>query len=323
MLSGPGRQRVTFTDRSPLYAAVHEDGINRMLRHLRRQRPSLFNYATSGFAQYLRPFLCVPIDATDKVLQSGQPLFTTEQPLPVVGAVRPIGLEFCLQLTDATVDLSPGSILTLPPELGTLADQQFALRASACFGLGCPDDRTLRELVVAMEAAAAADMMPTRPAPDPQTTPRSTSTSTAPAFAGNGTDTPSVVPAGEVICFCLDVFGVGHIQWRTVAGDTEPWLTTRLDGLEVVDIETVPASRLEDIVECYLRQVLELGVLPRLMLPMERLMFDVTRMLQDNAPNLGQQVTLVPAAVPADVPYNPAVEHDELRVYVKLQVRGH
>ena len=310
---------MTFTDHSPLYAAVHEDGINRMLRHLRRQRPSLFNYATVGFTQYLRPLLCAPIDATDQVLASGQPLFTTEQPLPVIGAVRPIGLEFCLQVTDATVDLHPGDTLTLPPELGQLADQQFALRASACFGLGCPADGTLRNLVAEMEAAAAADILATRPTANPQTSPRSTST--APAFAADEVSSLDAVTAGEVICFCLQVFGVGHLQWTTVAGDPEPWLTTRLDGLEVVDIETVPPSGLEDIVECYLRQVVELGILPRLIQPMERLMFDVTRMLQDNAPNVGQQVTLVPAAVPADVPHNPAVEHDELRVYVKIQAR--
>jgi hypothetical protein len=35
---------------------------------------------------------------------------------------------------------------------------------------------------------------------------------------------------------------------------------------------------------------------------------------------LGKQVTLEPSAVPADVPNNPAVEEDQLKVFVKLVV---
>jgi hypothetical protein len=81
----------------------------------------------------------------------------------------------------------------------------------------------------------------------------------------------------------------------------------------------VPSS-LEDIVECYLRLVLRLGVLPRLIVPMESLVLDITRMLQDNGAAIGQHVTLVPAAVPADVPANPAVEDDQLKVFFNLKV---
>jgi len=66
--------------------------------------------------------------------------------------------------------------------------------------------------------------------------------------------------------------------------------------------------------------VLRLGVLPRLIMPMESLVLDITRMLQDNGTAIGQHVTLVPAAVPADVPANPAVEDDQLKVFFNLKV---
>jgi hypothetical protein len=74
------------------------------------------------------------------------------------------------------------------------------------------------------------------------------------------------------------------------------------------------------MLECYLRVVLRLGVLPRLIVPMQSLVLDITRMLQDNDTPIGQYVTLVPAAVPADVPNNPAVDHDQLKVFFNLKV---
>ena len=125
------------------------------------------------------------------------------------------------------------------------------------------------------------------------------------------------MPSTNVICTCLELFGVGHFQGGTIGSDPQQWLKVRLDGLEVVDL--VPSS-LEDIVECYLRLVLRLGVLPRLIVPMESLVLDITRMLQDNGTAIGQHVTLVPAAVPADVPDNPAVEDDQLKVFFNLKV---
>ena len=122
------------------------------------------------------------------------------------------------------------------------------------------------------------------------------------------------VPGTNVICTCLELFGVGHFQGGTIGSDPQQWLKVRLDGLEVVDLQP---SNLEDIVECYLRLVLRLGVLPRLIVPMESLVLDITQMLQDNGTAIGQHVTLVPAA---DVPDNPAVEDDQLKVFFNLKV---
>src|SRR5215471_2284679 len=109
------RLTMAFTDHSDLFAVVHENGINATILQLMQQRPSLFNYATLIFTQALSSQFCVPINAG--ALAAGQPLFTVESQLPVPGAPRPLGLDWCLQLTNVSVDLYPGNTLTLPPEL--------------------------------------------------------------------------------------------------------------------------------------------------------------------------------------------------------------
>ena len=42
---------MAFTDHCDVFASFHEDGFNRILEHLQRQRPSMFNYATRQIAQ--------------------------------------------------------------------------------------------------------------------------------------------------------------------------------------------------------------------------------------------------------------------------------
>jgi hypothetical protein len=53
---------MAFTDRSDLFAAVHENGVNATISQLMLQRPSMFNYATILFTQALSSQLCVPIN---------------------------------------------------------------------------------------------------------------------------------------------------------------------------------------------------------------------------------------------------------------------
>lgn len=305
---------MAFTDRSDLFAAVHENGINATIGQLMLQRPSMFNYATILFTQALSSQFCVPINTPP----GGGPLFTVEPQLPVLGAPRPLGLDWCLQLTNVSVDLYPGRTLTLPPELDPIGSQQFALHLRACFGLACPDERVVENLTAEMEAAVAASILPGKPSAGPATSPSAGGgVQPAPGDRSSRATAVQPVPSTNVICTCLDLFGVGHFQGGTIGGDPQQWLKVRLDGLEVVDL--VP-SNLEDIVECYLRLVLRLGVLPRLIVPMESLVLDITQMLQDNGTAIGQHVTLVPAAVPADVPANPAVEDDQLKVFFNLKV---
>jgi hypothetical protein len=41
---------VAFTDNCDRFASLHEDGVNRVITHIRQQRPSWFNYATVDIA---------------------------------------------------------------------------------------------------------------------------------------------------------------------------------------------------------------------------------------------------------------------------------
>jgi hypothetical protein len=306
---------MAFTNHSGLFAAVDENGINTTIGHLIRQRPSLFNYATLIFTQALSSQFCMPIAPPP----GGGPLFTVEPQLPVLGAPRPLGLDWCLQLSNVSIDLYPGRTLTLPPELDPIGSQQFALHLQACFGLACPNDRVVENLAAEMEAVVAASMLPAAPSTGPATGPAGGGgVEPAPTARSGQARDVQPVPAVNVLCSCLDLFGVGHFERGAVAGVPGQWLKTRLDSLEIVDLAP---TNLEDMLECYLRVVLRLGVLPRLIVPMENLVLNITQMLQANDTAIGQHVTVVPAPVSADVPNNPAVDHDQLKVFFNLKVQ--
>ena len=310
---------MAFTGKSGLFAAVHENGINKTIGQLMLQRPSLFNYATLLFTQALSTQFCQPIAPPP----GGGPLFTVESPLPVLGAPKPVGLDWCLQLSNVSIDLYAGHTLTLPPELDPIGFQQFALHLRACFGLACPSDLVVENLAAEMEAAVAESVLRAAepPAPPPPTTsPPVSGGGVQPALAARavgGTNAPTV-PSVNVLCNCLDVFGVGHFERGTVAGVRGQFLKTRLDDLEVVDLVTDPPSNLESMLECYLKVVLRLGVLPRLIVPMQSLVLNITQMLQANSTSIGQHVTVVPAT---DVPNNPDVEDDQIKVFFNLKVQ--
>jgi hypothetical protein len=308
---------MAFTAHSDLYASVSEDGLNRVIRHVRGQRPSLFNYATPLFLQALQSQLCAEIDLAPGFDTEEQPVFTQQSELPLVGTVQPVELDFCLQIIDVRIDLHPGNTVTLPPELGPLAEQRFALQLQACFGLHCPSEVVIRNTLAEMEAAVAASILPA---------PATPTTGPGPGAAGGGAVSRSgrlaAVANDEVICACLELDAVGHFEWGTIGQDDQQWLKTRLDGLEIVDLQTVPPSALEEALECYLGLVLRLGILPQLITPMESLVLDITEMLLNEGITIGQRITLAPSAVPEDVPNNPAIGSDQLEVFLKLSVEA-
>lgn len=345
---------MAFTDHSDLYGSVHEEGINRIVRHIMQQRPSLFNYATRAFHENPELF-CEPIIAAPLVQKKGNPLFTEQQPLPILGAPIPLGLNFCIQLTDVQIDFHPSSAFELPEQLGSkLADQRFALRAKVCAGIDCPPDDLINQLIPVMERlvvtqklgiheqlkessdAAPASLsarMDERAARlmesnyEPYTRSQMLTSyaafdqpaSLARATVGVSRDNRGIIPlpTRRLLCFCLELYVVGHLEWGTVIDPTQQWLKPRLDGIEIVDLQPTP---LENAIECYAATIMRLGLLPRLIIPMEVLVLDVTAVLQDQGLNIGQQITLSPSAVPADVPNNPAIEDDMVKAFIKLTV---
>ena len=283
---------MAFTDNCDLYAAIHEDGVNRVIGHIMRQRPSMFNYGTFAVASNNKMW-CLFVEHTGDVPKYFNPFFTVLPDLPVLGADSPpVTLDFCVQLEKAKMDFHPGNVISLPAQLAPpLANQRFALQFRACGAIGCPAQAELDALPIVLPVPGAVQPpsealvpLPSRPeALDP------------------------VHVRGLMKCFCLDVFVVGHFERAFVAGYDS--LQGRVDGIEIVDIQ--PDS-LEDNIECYVRTGVSLTLRQKLTIPLQK--FFVAFPLFGMA-----AVILAPTGNPL-VPNNPAVEEHQLKAFVTMKV---
>lgn len=287
---------MAFTDQSDLYGAVHEDGINQVVRHLMRLRPSLFNYGTEFVAKN-NQLLCHPIEADPMVFARGNPLLTIEPALPVLGTNGLINLNYCVQLVDARIDFHRNNVIDLPPEIGEIPPQHFALTAKACVGLGCPDERIGALLESAMETVfdvISADGLINNDKPG-------TTTHVPPT--GNRTFNPITVPVRKLKCFCLSVFALCHIETRKVGN--QYIFAPKLDRIEIVDLTPV---EMENSIECYVGQVIRLGLLPRIRIALEKIVFDQLQIVN---------ISVMPAV---GVATNPAIEDDQIKVFIDMEV---
>jgi hypothetical protein len=272
---------MAFTDNCDLYGAVHEDGINRVLRHLMLQRPSLFNYATAEVASN-RELWCADVPHTDDVIKYGNPLFTIMPPLPLLGADSPqVVVGYCVQLTRGAIDFHPGNAINLTVELSPpLKPQRFALEFRGCGGIVCPSDKEIERIPFgsAINAAGIADVRR-----DP------------------------ITLHGRPNCFCLRVLAVGHVERRLVNGQE-----SLLGVVDAVDIDDIDPDKLEDNITCYIKASLNAVLREKLTIPLQTFMFSF--------PLFGMgTVNLFPTPNPP-VPDNPAVEDDQLKAFVSMQV---
>jgi hypothetical protein len=228
---------MALTDNCDLYAAVNESGLNLIATHIRRQRPSLFNYATADIVNNPQ-IACVPVDHSPDVTAYSNPLFTVVDPLPLFGAdAPPVKLNYCAQLAAATVDLYPGNLITLPAELNPpFAAQHFALQARVCAGLDC-EENEIGQI----------------PPPSPvQWTPPQT-----------------VIPNGGTLdCFCLDGYVIGHLSIINPYGQL--LLMAEVDDADVAEVAP-PA--LKQAINCYLRDTIELVLREKLNFPVTHTFF--------------------------------------------------
>ncbi len=322
-----------YTSSSDLFASMNQAGVNVLIQHIMRQRPSLFNFATAYFKWHIDD-LCVPIEASDEVIEKGYPLFhTVESPLEIPGMVSPRGLHYCLQLTDAEFDFHPADIINLPDQIAPLNNQRFALRLRGHLGIDCPDTETMDRYIELMELLAVQNNETVVNLDDEEDSTRTLAARIDPN-AGDYTDAEQASAPGQVEgavaigmwplpfsglqCFSLELFAEGAFEWGTVGSDAKQWLKPRLKQIEVVDLGQ---DDLEDLFECFLKTVLKLSVFPRLMLPMEKLILDITSLLADKDLILNEQVSLEPSRVPQDVEHNPAVEDNQLKAYIRLVVK--
>jgi hypothetical protein len=272
-----------FTDDCDLYGAIHEDGVNLVVGHIMRQRPSLFNYGTADVAGNPEQW-CAKVDYTSDVTKYGNPIFTVENYLPVLGADSPpVGLSFCAQLTEAKIDFHPNNVITLPAELSPpLQEQRFALHFRICGSIGCPSDKQV-------------DRIPP-------------SSTFGPTTSDVGVkQQPPVILHGALNCFCLDVFAIGHFERISVSGKES--LLGKVDDVDIVDIK--PDAREANIV-CYLKTAVNVILREKLTIPIEKFFFSFSLF------GLAT-VSLFPTPNPP-IPHNPAIEDDQLKVFLTMKV---
>lgn len=294
---------MAFTDHCDIFASIHENSFNNVVLQLQRQRPSLFNYGTTTFADHPE-LLCNQkiIRMVDPEVRTfGNPIVKEEPLLAIPGYDGPFGLEYCLQLAELSIDFHPSNVHVLPAELAPpLQPQHFSIKGRVCAGLDCPSKDILIKLAPTEKPFYPS--IPTGgfvqqdkpPREQPKDGPVVKQTPTRPfPFNREG-----------IICFCLDLFAVLHVQREGSAND--PVIGLQLDNLEIVDIKP---DGLENAVECFLRAMLIMGVLPKVKLALDALIFDV-----------GKVLTIGPTLISPAVPFNPAIEDDQIKAFITLTV---
>lgn len=246
---------MAFTDNCDVFGSVHEDGFNNIVNHIQHQRPSLFNYGTIEMLNRKGEF-CHPIIAHPSVQRFNNPLITVSPHLPIPGYNGSYGMSYIMQLTKVKIDFHPETI-NLPPELKPMNEQQFALQASFCVGLGCPEKGFIKEI----------------------------------SDSDNGKDDKKGeinqgLPFRKLNCFCLDVFAVLHVERSN--GD----MRMRLDGFEIVDIEP---EGLENGLECYVESILRLSLLPKLKISLNDLVFNIESYVSINPTPISSAVPFNPS----------------------------
>lgn len=233
---------MALTDHCDVFGSFHEEGFNRIIHHIQTQRPSVFNYGTQDIINR-KDLWCKEIKAHDAVFRFGNPLLTRSPYLPIPGYNGPFGMSYIMQLTKVVIDFHPGNSIILPPELAPpLKEQHFALSATFCVGMGCPDKRYVDDIT---------SKDPQRDDEDRKEEP---------------TDPTRGFPFEKLNCFCIDIVAVLHVERQN------NYIELKLDGLEIVDIRP---EGLENILECYIETIIRLSLLPKLRMSLNNLVFEI------------------------------------------------
>src|SRR5262249_13826659 len=119
--------------------------------------------------------------------------------------------------------------------------------------------------------------------------------------AGQPTDI-IVLPSTQLNCFCLDIYGIGGATISGLVNDEH--IFPNVDGLDIVDIKP---DGLENSLLCYVELMLKLGLLAK--------GFSIPNLTQTF---LGITITPEPTPTSAAVPFNPALEDDQIKLFVNV-----
>jgi hypothetical protein len=269
-----------------VYGAVTDDAIGRMVDFLHVRAPYLFNYV----APSIRPIL----DQNQKVTGYEDVWLTCfpvpDSPIPGTPKYRrvepfgvpgiPIKLPFCVQIVDAKVDFHPGDLITLRPELLPPLAPQHFALYAQASFGLACIPAQLVEWYVQQQHLTHA------------------------LFKSHFTI--PVLPVDDLICFSLEFQATGRLRVETQSGFPTPVdkIRVELGRLELIDI--APPG-LEAAIECYLVAMIRGYIVPQLVLALEPL---VVR-------SLGLTVN---SRLAPNLPNNPAIEQNELRVWLDVDI---
>jgi hypothetical protein len=207
-----------------------------------------------------------------------------------------------MQLTELKIDFHKGNTISLPPELGSLPPQRMAMGVRVCGGIACPE----RGIAEQFGEVIASLSPPIRlPGTDPKKDDRRPD-DRDPKNPDSPRPPIRPIPARRPICFCLDVIAVAHVEIIGPSGAEV--LVTRLDGLEIVDIKP---EGLESNIECFVATTLRVGILPRVRIALDTLTFELGKFAK---------LKVKPTPTSAAIPNNPAIEDDQLKVFINVEV---
>ncbi|NHB69802.1 hypothetical protein [Perlabentimonas gracilis] len=281
---------MTLTSNCDAIGIFPEDAFNKIIDQVMYQMPATFNYATEHLIK--QKLFCSSIYADPVLEQMGKTIVTQIDQIPVFGTDS--GYDFCLQVKDLKLDLHPSNTMVLPPELGGLAVQQFALSIKICAGLACgsPSHIIYNPKVVSSNVAKAS----TANTIDLKNL---TKKKISEVFNMDKGIVFNPMFVSNLNCFCLEVFAK-----LTVVNDSNV-LSLKLIGLEIKEIEPVA---LENIIECYVKKLLQETVFPKMKIAMSKLVF-----------GLDSYATVMPMPTSSAIPFNPSVTNNNLTVYLKVQ----
>jgi hypothetical protein len=290
---------MALTNFSDVTGIFPETVFNTIIEEVMMQRPSIFNYASKDLIKNNN--YCSPINVKPVLKTMGIDLCTEISKIPIPGSNNPnSGLDFCVQLKELKVDFNPTNTITLPPELGSLAIQQFALKGTVCAGLSCGKQLKfiggLFDSVKSKDAITVPTKIRDRKLPIKNIGIKNIKDIKDFEISTGLNFNP--FNQARLSCFCLSFFA------KLTIVNENGFLKMKLLGIEIQDITPLG---LENSIECYLKHLLDDVVFPKVKLAIQDLSFNV----QDYF-----TIGLTPTS--AQVPYNPNVSNDKISVFFNI-----
>ncbi len=276
---------MSLTSNCDALARLNESAFNNIIREVMLQRPSLFNYATKELITSNTFCSAIPMNP---VLESSMnvPKVTEVDKFPIIGAPAGTpGVNYCMQITEMAVDFNPSNQITLPPELNALGSQEIALKGTVCAGIACKDAIRIDDILHASVAFGIVNKAGI------------TKKTASKKIKGKGLRFNDFFTK-KLNCFCLSFYAKARVTQENV------YLKLKVTGIEIQDLTPVG---LENAIECYMKQVLDMAVLPKMKIALIELVY-----------NVKTYFTVGLAPVSPQIPFNPDVSNNELSVFVKL-----